>query len=240
MGMWTSPSVFIKHYNLPIIGNDITSTSQKNTGIDLDKVIPPERYIPRLANKKHYVKLAAKIARQRAKKYVKKVNLILANRRKTNNTIPEPSTKVHEPQLRTSEMTAQPPETVVEVADHSNLIPIKETVQPNLQPMQETNSDNESVVDIIGVSPPPSPEPMIEIDLEPEESHNQSTKVNVLHDQSLDLGNMTNAQLNMWAFGNMKDQLQAHHANPTVTTGKVTQYQYASQRCDTTDQWHQQ
>ena len=73
----------------------------------------------------------------------------------------------------------------------------------------------------------PSPETVVEIDLDPEpleSQHDQSMNISVMHDQSLDLVEMTNEQLNMWAFGMMKDQLNTQGGTPTVTCGKASQY----------------
>ena len=120
-------------------------------------------------------------------------------------------------------------------------------------PPQE-EEDNVSVVDIVGVSPSPSPERIVEFELDPEPDDtqldqsittqlDQSIDVSVTHDhdRSMDMANMTDQQLNLWAFGTMKDRLNAQQGNHTITCGKVNQYlatNYAVQsQAKTADQW---
>ena len=75
MGTWTLPSTFIKHYNLPIMQNSLTASTDQgennNQASELNRIGTMGRYIPRIANRKHYVKIAAKIARTRTKRQIK-------------------------------------------------------------------------------------------------------------------------------------------------------------------------
>ena len=60
--------------------NDLATPTDQNQGADLQTVMTPGRYIPWVPNKKHYVKLTAKIARLRTKCHIKWVNAVLAEK----------------------------------------------------------------------------------------------------------------------------------------------------------------
>ena len=74
LGGWTNPSMFIQHYNLPILRNAINTSDSDGANQRITKIITPSRYIPPLSNPKNRKKLIAKAVKKKALQIIKTVN----------------------------------------------------------------------------------------------------------------------------------------------------------------------
>ena len=214
LGAWIHPSTFVKHYNLPILGNKLTSGDLQSPP-DLTSVITPDRYIPQMANKKQERMVRSIITQKRTCKQIQKANEILATRR-----------------VAATEAVAQE-----QLADNTILQQIQQAMpitgnleNKNLANTPE-NSDTISEQTIVEVEPiiqmPEIPtthspaasdaESIIEFELEPD------SPPTIQGSLATNLDTFSDTQLNIMAFCSTKNDIDfmMNTANAKIKYGRV-------------------
>ena len=205
LGCWSTPSTFIKHYNLPVIKNITARRPTDDTGPNLQEVITPARYIPSTNMGKRLKTVRANVLKQKARENVWKANSLLKQRIQKERTNTQ-ATAQTEPEIdNTAEEKDDSPrtaETEMEIPAHN----------------EETPQEQIAIIDM-------TPSPKLTHTSSPEQSDIEVDIVNSPEPERQNDAQLTDEQEMVMAFGSQKDILQINKGEFSLTCGKVNQYE---------------